>query len=394
MKNIVLNNRLICDLEMLLNGSFQPLNGFLMEKDYHSVLDNMRLSNGKLWPIPIVLPVDKEFVNNNIDELILFNSENLPIAKIVNPEFYKPDLNKECLSIFKSLDTNHPYIKLILERKDKFYVGGKVESIQKIVHFDFPEYRKNPSETKKFIKENNWHKIVGFQTRNPMHKSHYELTKYALKKAGDNAKLLLQPIVGVTQECDVNYHTRVRCYKKLLKYYPENTVELCLLPLSMRMAGPREALWHALIRQNYGCTHFVVGRDHAGPSYKKKNGDSFFGPFDAHELINSVNNELDIQIIKSQFIVYVKNLDKYLPMDEVPENSEIMHISGTKQRELLNKGEPIPEWFTFPDIVDELKDAYKSKKRQGFLFIFLWFIWCRKNNHYEKCKSQIARNNQ
>ena len=375
--SIVLNPRQQCDLEMILNDGFAPLKTFLNKQDYFSVLNNMRLSTGELWPMPIVLSADKTFIENlfkccksTIDEtpleIILLNEENLPLAKIINPEFYEPDVKLECEKVFNSTDKNHPYIKETLEQKNIYYVSGELVELNPFPHFDFRENRLTPQQTKKYFKENGWETIVGFQTRNPMHRSHYELTKYALGKAGPGAKLLLHPVVGVTQACDVNYHTRVRCYKKLLNHYEPNTTLLSLLPISMRMAGPREALWHTLIRQNYGCTHFVVGRDHAGPSYKKEDGSSFFGPFDAHELIESVEDELDIKVIKSQFIVYVKNLETYIPMDQVEDKEQIVHISGTKQRELLNKGLPIPDWFTFPDVLEELKKSYKCVNEQGF----------------------------
>lgn len=376
MESIVLNSRELCDLEMLLNGGFAPLEGFLNKEDYFSVLNDMRLSNGKLWPIPITLSInkdkaDKMMENNENFVLKLLNNENLPLAQIKNPEFYTPDVELECLSVFKSLDTNHPYIKKTLEQKNVYYIGGVVEALNPFPHFDFTEYRLTPQETKKYFKENNWETIVGFQTRNPMHRSHFELTKYALNMAGENAKLLLHPVVGVTQACDVNYHTRVKCYKKLLNHYEPNTAALSLLPISMRMAGPREALWHALIRQNYGCTHFVVGRDHAGPSYKKQDGSNFFGPFDAHLLLESVEEELNIKIIKSQWIVYVENRDTYMALDKVKEEDNVLHISGTKQRELLTKGEPIPSWFTFPDIEEELRKSYQPLNKQGLCLYFV-----------------------
>tara|TARA_Y100000591_G_scaffold225479_1_gene196596 strand:+ start:1758 stop:3410 length:1653 start_codon:yes stop_codon:yes gene_type:complete len=397
--SLVLTSRQLCDLEMILNGGFSPLKGFLGKEDYFSVLNNMRLSTGELWPMPIVLPIKKEkvkemvenFQDNNNTELVLtlLNEENLPLGKIINPEFYNPDLELECQQVFKSLDTNHPYIKDTLSQSDIYYVGGNVIEMNPFPHFDFKEHRLTPDQTKKYFKEHGWKTIVGFQTRNPMHRSHYELTKYALNKAGSDAKLLLHPVVGVTQSCDVNYHTRVRCYKKLLNHYEPNSALLSLLPISMRMAGPREALWHALIRQNYGCTHFVVGRDHAGPSYKKQDGSDFFGPFDAHELLESVEDELNIKVIKSQWIVYAKNLDTYKPMDQVTDEDEILHISGTKQRELLNKGLPIPSWFTFPDIEQELRKSYKPVNEQGFCVYFIGLSGSGKSTVMNALKAKL-----
>ena len=373
--NIVLNNRELCDLELLLNGGFAPLNGFLKENDYLSVLTEMHLSTGELWPIPIILkiPVEKYKEAKQHEFLVLTDKTNLPIAKLYIEDIYKPDLYLESVSIFGCDDDNHPYISEMLKNKDIYYIGGKVEKIRLPVHYDFENIRLTPPQTRDYFKQNNWNTIVGFQTRNPMHRSHYELTKYAMKCTGNkNVKLFLNPVVGVTQECDIDYYTRVKCYKILVEnHYPKGQVLLNLLPLSMRMAGPREALWHALIRQNYGCTHFVVGRDHAGPSYKKKDGNSFFGPFDAHELLEKYKDELKIKVVKSQFIVYVEKLEKYLPMDQVPRGMKILNISGTQQRKMLKHGEEIPDWFSFNDVVTELRKKYRPKKGVCVYFVGL-----------------------
>jgi sulfate adenylyltransferase len=233
--------------------------------------------------------------------------------------------------------------------------------------FDFQEDRMTPEQTRIFFADNDWSTIIGFQTRNPMHRSHLELTKYAMKQVNnDDTKLLIQPIVGVTQECDIDYYTRVKCYKLIMKEYPEGSAKLSLLPLSMRIAGPREAMWHALIRKNYGCTHFIVGRDHAGPSSKKKNGDSFYGPYDAHELLEKHTDEIGIEIVKSKMIVYVKDTQDYMPIDEVPEGMEVLNISGTEQRRMLRNSEEIPSWFTYPSIVEELRKSVVPLDKRGF----------------------------
>ena len=372
-QKIILNSRQLYDLELILNGGFYPLNGYLKKNDYISVLNNMRLVDGSIWSIPIVLSIpDDKIINNSIQKgnrLTLTNDENLPIAILDVESIYKPDLIEECIKIFGCCDDNHPYMKLMLENPNIYYIGGKVDKIRLPLHYDFIEYRMSPIETKKFFKESGWKKIVGFQTRNPIHRSHFELTKYAMEK-GD-AKLFLNPVVGVTQDCDVNYHNRVKCYIKIMKYYNKNTAKLCLLPLSMRMAGPREAVWHAIIRKNYGCTHFVVGRDHAGPSYKKKNGESFYGEYEAQELLQSVSSEIGIELITSKLIVYAipKNGDIpfYTPIDMIDiQDYEIMQISGTKQREMLRNGTKLPEWFTFPEIEKQLLTNFKSKNNQGF----------------------------
>lgn len=369
-----LSERQQCDLELLLNGAFSPLTGYLVRKDYQSVLDNMRLSTGELWPMPITLSVKEADLKKyqDADFIALKDLTGITLAHLKIEDVYKPDLVEECVKVFGTDDDNHPYVSLVLEQGDVYYLGGKVEKVNDPLHFDFKDLRKTPAETKKYFAENGWNKVLAFQTRNPMHRSHFELTKYALSQVGDeNAKLLLHPVVGVTQDCDVDYHTRVRCYQKLLKYYGENSVLLSLLPLSMRMGGPREAVWHALIRKNYGATHFVVGRDHAGPSYKKKNGESFYGPYEAQELLEKYKEEVGIEVILSKMIVHVKEDGVYLPIDQVPEGKTVENISGTEQRRLLKNGEPIPEWFTFPEIVDEMRNEYKKIGNKGLCLYFV-----------------------
>jgi sulfate adenylyltransferase len=233
------------------------------------------------------------------------------------------------------------------------------------LHYDFMDLRYTPEGTKEYFKKNGWTTIIGFQTRNPLHRSHYELTRFALKEVGEDAKLLLHPSVGVTQDCDIDYHTRVRCYKKLMDKYPEDTVLLSLLPLSMRMAGPREAVWHALIRKNYGCTHFIVGRDHAGPSYKKKDGSPFYGPYEAHELLTRLEGKIGIKIVMSPSIVYVKELCEYRRENEVSKDMTVLNISGTEQRDMLSKEVEIPEWFSWKDIIEELRNEFKVVNNKG-----------------------------
>lgn len=364
--SITLTNRQLCDLELLLNGGFAPLTGFLNETDYTSVVENMRLADGSLWSMPIVLSVSPDKIKGLNDKVALKDKYGLPLAILHIEDIYKPDLEKECRLVYGTNDTNHPYVKLIMQEPDNYYIGGTLEKLSLPVHYDFKDIRLTPAETKQYFQENGWDTVIGFQTRNPMHRSHMELTLNSAKEVGNNAKILIHPVVGVTQSCDVNYHTRVRCYKKLLEHYPPNLCKLSLLPIAMRMAGPREAMWHALIRKNYGCTHFVVGRDHAGPSYKDKNGNKFYGPYDAHNLLDKYADELGINIIKSVFIVYVKELEKYFKINEVPEGYQPVNISGTQQREMLRNGDPIPEWFSFPDVVEELRKEYRPLTKQGF----------------------------
>jgi sulfate adenylyltransferase len=378
--SITLEDRILCDLEMILLGGFAPLNGFLNENDYNSVLENCRLCDGTVWPLPIVLPVAvKEHDKlQNESVIILKDKTGLPIARLFVESRWKPDLVRECEMAYGSSDTNHPYVDIVLGlgMKDCWYYGGRVEKIMDVKHYDFMEYRMSAEKCRAMIagfrESDGTSSFVGFQTRNPMHRSHFELTKYAIKKCeecGVEAKLILMPVVGITQSCDVDYQVRTRCYKKLMPYY-EGKAELVLIPLSMRMAGPREAVLHAIIRKNYGCTHFIVGRDHAGPSYKKKDGTDFYGPYDAHALVEKYKSDIGIEIVLSQMIVYVENLGKYLPMDQVRGGDKVLNISGTEQRRLLKTGAEIPEWFSFPEIVEELRLEYRMLNKRG-LCIYL-----------------------
>lgn len=382
--NLVLNKRLCCDLEMILNGGFAPLNGFLDKSNYHNVLTNMRLSNGALWTIPITLPItskEAEILKQQ-KTVILKDETGLSLAQMdisSSESIFSWSWEEEANAVFGTDDTNHPYTNILKTQWDegkKYYLGGKLTQLGNIPKYDFEEYRLTPQDTKKFFQDNGWTKIIGFQTRNPMHRSHYELTKYALEQAGSDAKVLIHPVVGVTQPGDINYHTRVNCYIKLMKYYSENTARLSLLPLSMRMAGPREAVWHAQIRKNYGCTHFVVGRDHAGPSFKKQNGEDFFGHYDAQDLLLKYADEIGITPIISKLIVYATPKDKgqpiYSPIDKLDMNKYNIHkISGTQQRQLLANGEELPEWFTFPEVYQILRNEFKLSHQKGLCLYFV-----------------------
>lgn len=389
--SLTLDDRLLCDYELLVNGGFHPLDRFMGIDDYQSCLYNMKLKSGNVFPLPIVLPITQkqlsEIETGNFKTIQLKDKFGFVLTEMVVEEMYLPDLEKECLYAYGSCDTNHPYVKIVMERNGCAYISGKFLSPKLPSHFDFKQERLTAHQTKKFIQDNKWDTVVGFQTRNPMHRSHFELTKYALRKAGENSKLLLNPVVGITQPCDVNYHTRVKCYKKLMEHYKQEQLDaqLVLLPLSMRMAGPREAVLHALVRKNYGCTHFVVGRDHAGPSYKTKEGCSFYGPYEAQTLLNEVKDEIGIKVITSKMIVYAEDKEThsgyYTIIDDVPNTHLIKSISGTQQREMLSKGLEIPEWFSFPEIVRELRKDYVLPHKKGLCFYFVGLSGSGKTTH-------------
>ena len=383
--SVILDDKTLCDLECLNLGLFSPLKSFMNQEDWNSVCKNMHLADGQFFPLPITLPVDKDKVKLG-DTLNLLDNTNYLLAKMNVSELWEPNIDEECKLAYGTTDDNHPYVKYKQSHKNKLYVSGELEWVNDVRHYDFINRRLNIDETKKYFKENNWTKIVGFQTRNPMHKAHYELTKYALGKAGEGAKLFLNPVVGETQTVDIDYHTRVKIYEEMIKKYPENQVKLALLPLAMRMAGPREACLHALIRKNYGCTHFVVGRDHAGPSFKTKEGNNFYGPYDAQELLFKHSDEIGITPIVSKMIVYNVTKKIYQPMDEIDENDETLFLSGTEVRRRIRQNEEIPDWFSFPEIVELLR---KSNKKKGICYYFVGLSGSGKTTYANILKTKL-----
>ena len=371
LSNIVLNQRQLCDLELILNGAFKPLNGFMNQTDYKSVLKNMRLKDGTLWPIPINLDVKEETIKSlNLkkqNKIALRDKEGFLICIMTIEDIWKIDKKNECKSVYGTLDKNHPGVNYLFNKVNDYYIGGKVQLVQLPHHYDYQLLRHTPKELKEQFKKSGWKKVVAFQTRNPMHKAHKEI---AYKAAIENgANLLIHPVVGPTKPGDVDHYTRVKCYQKILKHFPEGTTALSLLPLSMRMAGPREALWHAIIRKNYGCTHIIIGRDHAGPG-KDENNKPYYGPYDAQELLLKHEDELGIKMVPFRMMVYVKDKDCYMPIDEVPENTKTLNISGTELRQKLENGQRIPDWFSYPDVVNELRKVYPLKEEQGFTLFF------------------------
>jgi sulfate adenylyltransferase len=364
-----LTERQICDLELLANGGFSPLQGFMCREEYESVCFNMALKNGLLWPIPIVLDVSDDAASGlkGSDKIALRDPEGLMIAVLSIEDIWKPDRMAEAEAVYGSTNREHPGVTFLLENTHPFYIGGKIEAIQLPEYHDFRSLRMTPAELRHRFMKLGWRKVVAFQTRNPMHRAHYELT---LRAAGElEASLLIHPVVGMTKPGDIDHYTRVRCYQELLVHYPKDTVILSLLPLAMRLAGPREALWHAIIRKNHGCTHFIVGRDHAGPGSDSE-GNPFYGPYDAQTLFKKHEKEIDISMVPFKQMVYVEDMDRYLSIDEVPEGKRVLSVSGTELRERLMSGADIPSWFTFPEIINELRRTHPSRNKQGFTVFF------------------------
>tara|TARA_B100000959_G_scaffold184872_1_gene193242 strand:+ start:681 stop:2354 length:1674 start_codon:yes stop_codon:yes gene_type:complete len=369
MVSLTLSERQICDLELLLNGGFYPLKGFFNEEDYHSVLDNMRLKTGKIWPIPINLDISEklsELISIG-DEIALRDKEGFALA-IMNVESkWKVDKAFEAQSIFGTSDLMHPGVNFLQNNINQIYIGGSVKGLLLPKHYDYQLLRMTPEDLKNKFSNLGWGKVVAFQTRNPMHRAHVEITRQASKEK--NASLLIHPVVGMTKPGDFDYFTRVRCYEKIIEKYPDNTAMLSLLPLAMRMAGPREALWHAIIRKNYGCTHLIVGRDHAGPG-KDSKGNSFYGPYDAQELLKNYEKEIGVEMVPFKMMVYVKEEQQYFSIDAVSDTQTKLEVSGTELKKRLDLDEEIPEWFSYKDVLMELKKSHPPLKERGFTVFF------------------------
>lgn len=364
-----LTGRQLCDLELLLNGGFSPLRGFMSKADYESVCCRMRLADGKVWPIPIVLDVTEEFAGSLRPgaTIALRDPEGVMLAALHVEEVWQPDRDEEAEAVYGTTSPKHPGVEYLLKQTYPWYVGGRLEGTQLPTHYDFRALRLTPAELRAEFVRLGWRRIVAFQTRNPMHRAHQELTLRAAKRV--EANLLIHPSVGLTKPGDVEYYVRVRCYQALLSRYPKDTVRLALLPLAMRMAGPREAVWHAIIRKNHGCSHFIVGRDHAGPG-KDSNGTPFYGPYAAQELLRDYQRELGVTMVPFSMMVYLEDQDTYVPEDEVPPGARTVNISGTDLRRRLAAGRELPAWFTFPEVSHELKRTYPPRHRQGLTVFF------------------------
>ena len=364
-----LTQRQLCDLELLLSGGFSPLTGFLGRRDYESVRDHMRLADGMLWPIPITLDVSPEVAAqlDNGSHLALRDPEGVILAILHVTEVWQPDLKGEAESVYGTANRTHPSVAVLLDSTRPSYVGGELEGLQAPVHYDYTDLRHTPAELRALFQVHGWRQIVAFQTRNPLHRAHFELTLRAAKQV--EANLLIHPVVGMTKPGDVDHYTRVRCYQAIMPSYPQGTAMLSLLPLAMRMGGPREALLHAIIRRNHGVTHLIVGRDHAGPGQDSA-GRPFYGPYDAQEMVRKHEAELGVQMVPFREMVYVEDRDTYMPEDEVPKGERILSISGTEQRRRLNEGTELPSWFTPPAVAAELRRSYPPRSKQGFTLFF------------------------
>ncbi|CAN8100600.1 unnamed protein product [Discula destructiva] len=382
---VVLTERQLCDLELILNGGFSPLEGFMNQKDYDGVVKENRLADGALFSMPITLDLSKA----EIDEFALTpgkrvtlrdfrDDRNLAILTI--EDIYKPDKVLEAKEVFGSDDELHPAVKYLFRTAGEYYVGGKLEAVSRLQHYDFVDLRYTPAEIRQHFDKLGWTRVVAFQTRNPMHRAHRELTVRAARS--HYANVLIHPVVGLTKPGDIDHFTRVRVYKALLPRYPNGMAVLGLLPLAMRMGGPREAIWHAIIRKNHGATHFIVGRDHAGPG-KNSKGVDFYGPYDAQYAVEKYRDELGIEVVPFQMMTYLPDSDEYAPIDTISKDVRTLNISGTELRSRLRTGKDIPEWFSYPEVVKVLRESHPPRSQQGFT-VFL-------TGYMNSGKDQVAR---
>ncbi len=366
--SLQISQRALCDLELLATGGFSPLDRFMGRADYMRVLTEMRLADGTLFPIPITLTINRDEIPTRSEWLALRDSRNNLIAIMRIEEFYRWDPNMEARLVYSTTDHRHPMVSEMIRWGD-FCISGELKVLNLPKYHDFVELRHTPAQVRAILEKMGNPDVVAFQTRNPMHRIHEELTKRAAEEVGGS--LLIHPVVGMTKPGDVDYYTRVRVYKALYEnYYDHSKTLLSLLPLAMRMAGPREALWHAIIRRNHGANHFVVGRDHAGPGVDSQ-GKPFYGPYEAQEFMKQYEEEIGVKMVPFKALAYLPDEDRYVEADKAPKNAKILSISGTQVREdYLAKGKLLPEWFTRRETAEILMQRHPPRHKQGFV---IWF---------------------
>jgi sulfate adenylyltransferase len=363
--SITISERTTCDLELLASGAFSPLDRFVGQEDYQRILNEMRLESGHLFPIPITLPVNptSDLV---LDRDVALRSPKNELLAILNvEEIYEWDIAEASQRIFGTQDSKHPLVSE-MQRWGKLNLAGQLRVLQLPRYYDFRDLRLTPGKVRARLEKLGHPSVVAFQTRNPLHRAHEEMTKRAIAQV--DGVLLLHPVVGLTKPGDIDHYTRVRSYKVLAeRYYDQRRILLALLPLAMRLAGPREALWHALIRRNYGANHLIVGRDHASPGTDSSTR-PFYGPYDAQQLVQQFSEELGVKVLPFEELVYLAEGDRY---EEASKAANGITLSGTQVREeYLNQGRELPEWFTRSEVAQILKEAYPARHRQG---VCVWF---------------------
>ncbi len=369
MPDVILNERQICDFELLVTGVFAPLTGFMTRVDYESVLDRMRLSSGDLWPVPVCLDIhDTQAATLEAGQsVVLRDPEGFLLGVMTLEDIWPVDKENEALAVYGTRDPAHPGVEYLRNKCGSHYIGGPIQALNLPIHPDFPQIRLTPAEVRERFRKLGWHRIVGFQTRQPIHRPQFEMTIQAMQKA--KANLLLLPAAGIPGPDDFDHYTRMRCYQKVGAHYPPNSHLLNLLPLAMRMAGPRDALLHMIIGRNFGCTHFVIGHNHASPG-NDSNGDPFYPADQAESLASEAAGELGIEPVFFEEMVYLPFDDEFCLASEVNGSRETISFSGKDIRDRIRKGKKIPDWATFPEVIEELDRSYPSPARQGFTIFF------------------------
>ena len=361
-----LSVRQLCDLDLLTNGAFSPLQGFHAQAEYDSVCADMRLPGGLLWPIPICLDVSEAFAAtlSTGQRIALRDPEGVLLACMDVEDIFHADKTREAEQVFGTSDDSHPGVAYLMHTAGPVYLGGRVHGIEPQTHYDFKLLRDTPSELRGRFRKLGWRRIVAFHTSEPLHREQQELTFRAAREV--QANLLIHPVVGMSKPGDINHYTRVRCYEHVLNEYPDQTTSLSLLNLAQRMAGPREAMWHAIVRKNYGCTHFIVGCDHASPAQSK----TFYGSCDAQALLQQHEAELDITIMPHNLMAYAENRAQYVPVNDTGPDDNLLTLSTTEFQRRLQEDLDIPAWFSYSAVIDELRRAYPPKSQQGFTVFF------------------------
>ncbi|MGD2116816.1 MAG: bifunctional sulfate adenylyltransferase/adenylylsulfate kinase [Chromatiales bacterium] len=369
-KSITLTRRQLCDLELLLNGGFAPLQGFMNQADYDSVLDNMKLSHGAFWPMPITLDIPAQLADQlEIGErLALRDAEGFMPAVLKVEEKWTPDRQREARLVYGTDSDKHPGVQYLLRDVHDVYISGQLEGIQLPQHYDFETLWDTPEELRTMFKRMGWRQVMAFHTSNPIHRLHREMILNAAKE--NEAHILLHPAVGVTKPGDLHYYARVHCYKAVRNHFPHNLATLSLLPLAMRMAGPREALWHALVNRNYGCSHFIVGPHHASPP-DNNGAQTFYEEFAAQQLAQQYEQQLGIKIVATDEWRYVDSKKQFMPLQQIKkQNLDSQTYSTVELKKALAENQDIPEWFSYPAVINELRKVYPPRNQQGFTLFF------------------------
>jgi len=372
LSDITLNGRQLCDLELMATGVFSQLDGFMTRPDYESVLDRMRLQSDVLWPIPVCLGISdiQARALEAGQSVTLRDQEGFLLAIMHIEDIWPVDRKKEASLVYGTTDKNHQGVEYLFNKEGDHYIGGKIEVLSLPLHFDFKQLRMTPLEIRNIYRKLGWQRVVGFQTRNPIQRPQLEMTVAAMRQA--RANLLILPVTGMTKPGDFDHYTRVRCYRAVTRHYPPDSFLLNLLPLSMRLSGPKDALLHTIIAKNYGCTHFIIGRDHASPGIDA-GGNTFYQSNAAHRLTQEYSREIGIAIVPFEEVVYLPFEDEYRSQDQVSEGTQYISFSSSDIRERIRTGRNIPEWATFPEVVAELKKAYPSPDKQGFTVFLTGF---------------------